>query len=90
MDPIEFFFHAMGGRESLTDTAMRTPKSGYMQRRLINAMQDLIVDYNETVRDGRGVVIQFKYGEDGIDPSRSHRGTIPIKRIIRDVQRGRE
>ncbi len=90
MDPIEFFFHAMGGRESLTDTAMRTPKSGYMQRRLINAMQDLIVDYNEMVRDGRGVVIQFKYGEDGIDPSRSHRGTIPLKKIIRDVQRGKK
>ena len=88
MDPIEFFFHAMGGRESLTDTAMRTPKSGYMQRRLINAMQDIVVDYNETVRDGRGVIIQFKYGEDGIDPSRSHRGTIPIKKITRDIQRG--
>ncbi len=90
MDPIEFFFHAMGGRESLTDTAMRTPKSGYMQRRLVNAMQDLIVDYNEMVRDGRGVVIQFRYGEDGIDPSRSHRGTIPLKKIIRDIQRGKE
>jgi DNA-directed RNA polymerase subunit A' len=86
MDPIEFFFHAMGGRESLTDTAMRTPKSGYMQRRLINALQDIVVDYNETVRDGRGTVIQFEYGEDGIDPSKSDHGKgADIDKIINDV-----
>ncbi len=88
MDPIEFFFHAMGGRESLTDTAMRTPKSGYLQRRLINALQDILVDYSETVRDGRDVIIQYKYGEDGIDPSKSDRGTIDLERIVSDVQEG--
>lgn len=86
MDPIEFFFHAMGGRESLTDTAMRTPKSGYMQRRLINALQDVYVDYNETVKDGRGIVVQFEYGEDGIDPSKSDHGKgADIDKIIKDV-----
>ena len=86
MSPDEFFLHAMGGRESLTDTAMRTPKSGYLQRRLINALQDVIVDYNEVVRDGRGVVIQFKYGEDGIDPAKSDHGRgVSIKKAVRDV-----
>jgi len=86
MDPIEFFFHAMGGRESLTDTAMRTPKSGYLQRRLINAMQDIVVDYNETVRDGRGIVVQFKYGDDGVDPSKSDHGrSVNVTKVIKDV-----
>jgi DNA-directed RNA polymerase subunit A' len=86
MGPIEFFFHAMGGRESLTDTAMRTPKSGYLQRRLVNAMQDIVVDYNETVRDGRGVIIQFKYGEDGVDPSKSDHGrSVNVTKVIKDV-----
>ncbi len=87
MDPIEFFFHAMGGRESLTDTAMRTPKSGYLQRRLINAMQDVVVDYNELVKEGHGTVVQFKYGEDGVNPAKSDRGQIDLERIIEDVEK---
>ncbi|MFH1424824.1 MAG: DNA-directed RNA polymerase subunit A' [archaeon] len=86
MDPVEFFLHAMGGRESLTDTAMRTPKSGYLQRRLVNALQDIMVDYNETVKDGRGIIIQFKYGDDGIDPAKSDHGKgVNIKKVIKDV-----
>ncbi len=64
----EYFFHAMGGRESLVDTAIRTARSGYMQRRLINALQDLRVYPDLTVRGGGGMVVQFEYGEDGIDP----------------------
>jgi DNA-directed RNA polymerase subunit A' len=64
----EYFFHAMGGRESLVDTAIRTGRSGYMQRRLINALQDLKVHPDLTVRSGSGTIVQFKYGEDGIDP----------------------
>ncbi len=86
LDPIEFFFHAMGGRESLTDTAMRTPKSGYLQRRLINAGQDIRVEYDQTVRDNTGLIIQFRYGEDGIDPSKSEFGTINIERILEEIQ----
>ncbi len=70
LDPLEFFFHAMSGREGLVDTAIRTAQSGYMQRRLINALQDLRVDYDSTVRDTRGVIVQFRYGEDGVDPAR--------------------
>lgn len=74
LSPTEFFFHAMGGREGLVDTAVRTAQSGYMQRRLMNAMQDLKVEYDRTVRDNTGLVIQFMYGEDGVDPARSDYG----------------
>lgn len=68
LTPTEYFFHAMGGRESLVDTAIRTARSGYMQRRLINALQDLIVYPDGTVRGDNKVIVQFKYGEDGVDP----------------------
>ncbi len=64
------------------DTALRTPKSGYLYRRLANAMQDLRVEYDGTVRDANGRIIQFSYGEDGIDVARSESGKIDIKRII--------
>ena len=66
--PTEYFFHSMGGREGLVDTAIRTGRSGYMQRRLINAMQDLVVFPDGTVRGDGGGIVQFVYGEDGIDP----------------------
>lgn len=68
LTPTEYFFHAMGGRESLVDTAIRTGRSGYMQRRLINALQDLKVYPDRTVRGDGGIIVQFLYGEDGIDP----------------------
>ncbi|MBN2014105.1 MAG: DNA-directed RNA polymerase subunit A' [Candidatus Altiarchaeota archaeon] len=69
LTPTEYFFHSMGGRESLVDTAIRTARSGYMQRRLINALQDLVVYPDGTVRGDTGVIVQFNYGEDGIDPT---------------------
>jgi len=68
LKPSEYFFHSMGGREGLVDTAIRTGRSGYMQRRLINAMQDLVVYPDGTVRGDGGVIVQFLYGGDGIDP----------------------
>ncbi len=74
LKPTEYFFHSMGGREGLVDTAVRTSRSGYMQRRLINALEDLKVLNDGTVRNTAGTIIQFKYGEDGIDPTRSVRG----------------
>jgi DNA-directed RNA polymerase subunit A' len=78
LSPIELFFGAVVGRDSLMDTAMRTPKSGYMQRRLINALQDLKVDYDGTVRDsGRGI-IQFKFGGDSVDVSKSDGGKLNV------------
>ncbi len=71
LSPTEYFFHAIGGREGLVDTAVRTSQSGYLQRRLVNALQDLEVQYDGTVRDTRKMIIQFKYGEDGINPMNS-------------------
>ena len=86
MNPAEFFFGSMTGRDSLMDTALRTPKSGYLYRRLSNAMQDLKVEYDNTVRDVSKRIVQFKYGEDGIDVSRSENGIIDVKRIIEEVK----
>jgi len=86
LNPIEFFFHAMGGREGLVDTAVRTSTSGYMQRRLINALQDIKVEYDRTVRNAAGNIIQFQYGEDGVDPAKSDHGkSVNIDVIIEKV-----
>jgi DNA-directed RNA polymerase subunit A' len=68
LTPYEFFHHAMGGREALVNTAIRTARSGYMQRRLINALQDLVVYDDQTVRNADMSVVQFIYGGDGKDP----------------------
>jgi len=73
LEPYEFFFGAITGRDALMDTALRTPKSGYLYRRLANALQDIRVEYDKTIRDGSGKIIQFKYGEDGKDVSRLHK-----------------
>ncbi len=86
LNPREFFFTAMTGRDSLMDTALRTPKSGYLYRRLANAMQDLKVEYDNTVRDASKRIIQFKYGEDSVDVSKSEKGMINVKRIIETIR----
>lgn len=86
LNPTEYFFHAIGGREGLVDTAVRTSQSGYLQRRLINALQDLEVKYDGTVRETRGVVVQFEYGDDGVDPAKSDYGkSVNVPRIIQNV-----
>src|SRR3989339_821470 len=87
LNPVEFFFHAMTGRDSLMDTALRTPKSGYLYRRLANALQDLKVEYDGTVRDANKTIIQFAYGDDNIDVSRSENGTIDVKKIVNEVSK---
>ena len=84
LNPKEFFFTAITGRDSLMDTALRTPKSGYLYRRLANALQDVKVEYDNTVRDSNNRIIQFKYGEDGIDVSKSEGGILNVKRIIEE------
>jgi DNA-directed RNA polymerase subunit A' len=85
--PSELFFHAVAGREGLVDTAVKTSQSGYMQRRLINALQDLVVSYDGTVRDSWGNIIQFKYGEDGVDPMRTYHGNpVEVNRVIEMVR----
>ncbi|MEM1526236.1 MAG: DNA-directed RNA polymerase subunit A' [Ignisphaera sp.] len=86
LSPLEVFVHAAGGREGLVDTAVRTSQSGYMQRRLINALLDLYVEYDFTVRDSSGTIIQFLYGEDGADPAKAPHGTpINIERVVEKV-----
>ncbi|MEM4281401.1 MAG: DNA-directed RNA polymerase subunit A' [Candidatus Caldarchaeum sp.] len=87
LDPIEFFFHAVGGRDGLVDTAVRTQQSGYMQRRLINALESLYIDYDGTVRTAdEGRIIQFSYGEDGVDPAKSDHGkAITISNIVTSI-----
>ena len=83
LTPQEFFFHAMGGREGLVDTAVRTQQSGYMQRRLINALEHIKLEYDGTVRDPHGHIIQFLYGEDGIDVAKSDHGeAFNVDRLI--------
>uniref|UniRef100_A0A1J3DX36 DNA-directed RNA polymerase subunit n=1 Tax=Noccaea caerulescens TaxID=107243 RepID=A0A1J3DX36_NOCCA len=64
----EFFFHTMGGREGLVDTAVKTASTGYMSRRLMKALEDLLVHYDSTVRNASGCILQFTYGDDGMDP----------------------
>jgi len=70
--PEEFFFGAITGRDALMDTALRTPKSGYLYRRLANAFQDLRVEYDKTIRDSNNNIIEFAFGDDGIDVSKLH------------------
>jgi len=86
LSPTEYFFHAMGGREGLVDQAVRTAQSGYMQRRLVNALQDLKTEYDGTVRDSKGLIVQFSYGEDCVDPSKADHGKpVDLDKIFDEV-----
>jgi len=69
LEPTEFFFHTMCGREGLVDTAVKTAETGYMQRRLMKAMEDLSVKYDGSTRNSSGDLVQFTYGDDGLDPT---------------------
>ncbi len=87
LDPVEFFFHAMGGREGLVDTAVRTQQSGYMQRRLINALEHLRIEYDRTVRNSVGDIIQFRYGEDSVDPTKSDHGkAVNVHQLVEQLK----
>jgi DNA-directed RNA polymerase II subunit RPB1 len=70
LTPTEFFFHAMSGREGLIDTAVKTADTGYIQRQLVKAMEDLVVQHDGTVRDANMNIAQFHYGEDGINSTK--------------------
>ncbi|KAL9186875.1 hypothetical protein ACHAXT_010595 [Thalassiosira profunda] len=69
--PQEYYFHCMAGREGLVDTAVKTSRSGYLQRCLVKHLEELKVNYDHTVRDGEGNVVMFLYGEDGVDPTKA-------------------
>lgn len=81
LTPIELFWNIMNGREGLMDKSLRTRKSGYMQRRLVNALQDLKVMNDLSVRNSVGEIIQFKAGEDGVDPTKSDKGEVLWKEL---------
>ena len=76
LDAQEMFFHQMSQRKALADKSLNTKTSGYMYRRVSNALQDLKVEYDQSVRDAQGNIVQFRAGEDGIDPQKSDRGKI--------------
>jgi DNA-directed RNA polymerase beta' subunit len=74
----ELFFHAMGGRIGLIDTAVKTSQTGYIQRRLVKGLEDLKVEYDMTVRNNMGKIIQFAYGDDSVDATRVENQSIPL------------
>ncbi|VDO41469.1 unnamed protein product [Haemonchus placei] len=69
LTPTEFFFHSMAGREGLVDTAVKTAETGYMQRRLVKCLEDLCVSYDGTIRSSCGDIVEFVFGDDGLDPA---------------------
>jgi DNA-directed RNA polymerase II subunit RPB1 len=71
LNPYEFWFHSMTGREGITDTAMKTATSGYIQRRMVKVAEDVQVKYDGTVRNSAGSILQFRYGNHSYDPTQS-------------------
>jgi len=78
LSPQELFFHAMGGRVGLIDTAVKTSTTGYIQRRLIKGLEDLMVFYDMTIRTNKNKIVQFSYGDDNIDTTKVEEQSIPI------------
>ena len=78
LSPQELFFHAMGGRIGLIDTAVKTSTTGYIQRRLIKGLEDLMVNYDMTIRTNKNKVVQFSYGDDSIDTVKVENQQLPI------------
>lgn len=81
LTPSELFFHAMGGRVGLIDTAVKTSQTGYIQRRLIKGLEDLKVGYDMTVRNNMNKIIQFTYGDDGFDTVKVESQTLPLSKM---------
>ena len=78
LKPHEMFFHAMGGRVGLIDTAVKTSQTGYIQRRIIKGLEDLYVAYDMTVRNNKNKIVQFCYGEDGFECERVETQSVPF------------
>ena len=78
LTPQELFFHAMGGRVGLIDTAVKTSQTGYIQRRLVKGLEDIKVEYDMTVRNNKQKIIQFSYGDDGFDTVKVEGQKLPI------------
>lgn len=82
--PQEFFFHAMGGREGLIDTAVKTAQTGYVQRKLVKSMEDLTVFYDYSVRSSGGTIVQFIYGNDGMDGTHVESQSLYLTKLSSD------
>ncbi|KAG9247944.1 hypothetical protein BJ878DRAFT_111427 [Calycina marina] len=76
--PTEFLMHAMSGREGLVDTAVKTAETGYMSRRLMKSLEDLSVQYDNTVRNSSNIVVQFLFGADNLDPVDMEGNAVPV------------
>ncbi|CAJ0633518.1 5567_t:CDS:10 [Entrophospora sp. SA101] len=87
LTPTEFLFHAISGREGLVDTAVKTAETGYMQRKLMKALEDLVIHYDMSVRNSSGGMVQFYYGDDGLDPAFLEDNVLPVdlKRNLQHV-----
>jgi len=86
LSPQELFFHAMGGRVGLIDTAVKTSTTGYIQRRLIKGLEDLMVNYDMTIRNNKNKIVQFSYGEDNFDNVKSeNQGLALVEMNIQEI-----
>ena len=89
LNPQEFFFHAMGGREGLIDTAVKTSETGYLQRKLVKAMEDAKVHFDLSVRNANSQIVQFVYGDDGMDAcklEKQHLSYLKFGTTINDIK----
>tara|TARA_B110000483_G_scaffold144911_1_gene172943 strand:+ start:330 stop:6242 length:5913 start_codon:yes stop_codon:yes gene_type:complete len=84
LTPTELFFHAMGGRTGLIDTAVKTSTTGYIQRRLVKGLEDLKITYDMNVRNNKNKIIQFAYGDDNIDPMRVENQDLSLVKMTRE------
>ena len=90
LTPQEVFYGNITGRDGLMDTALRTPKTGYLYRRMASAMLDLVVTPDKSVRNEDGVIVQFKYGDDGVDVAKTVNGNFDVKSIIENTLGGKQ
>ncbi|KAL7421304.1 DNA-directed RNA polymerase III subunit C1 (rpo31) [Cryptotrichosporon argae] len=81
LTPTEFLFHAISGREGLVDTAVKTAETGYMARRLMKALEDLSTQYDLSVRNSVGGIVQFEYGDDSLDPACLEGDATPVEYV---------
>jgi DNA-directed RNA polymerase II subunit RPB1 len=81
LTPTELFFHAMGGRVGIIDTAVKTSQTGYIQRRLVKGLEDIKIEYDMTVRNNQSKIIQYSYGEDGFDTVKVENQILPLVKM---------
>tara|TARA_Y100001958_G_scaffold27577_3_gene17537 strand:+ start:41106 stop:45644 length:4539 start_codon:yes stop_codon:yes gene_type:complete len=84
LTPSELFFHAMGGRVGIIDTAVKTSQTGYIQRRLVKGLEDIKIEYDMTVRNNQNKIIQYAYGEDGFDTVKVENQVLPLVKMSLD------